>query len=83
MKDEILHRIYLHGHYGKSLPRWFRKIAVRTQFHRAWLSGFNGNFWEAGEHYGPANPYAKRFEKLACDDDWDALAERRKKEYNK
>lgn len=59
MKNAILHRIYLHGHSQKPLPRWLRRAAARSQMHRAWLSGFNGCFWEAGVRYGPANPYAE------------------------
>jgi hypothetical protein len=53
----ILLRFYLRGHTGQPLPIWFRRMFPRCQIHRAWLSGRDGNFWERGVRYGPANPY--------------------------
>jgi len=57
MKNAILHRVYLHGYQQYILPRWLRRTLARTEFHRAWLSGFHGRFEEDGVMYGPANPY--------------------------
>ncbi len=57
MKNSILHRFYLHGYSGNALPVWFRRIAARSQIHRAWLSGFDGNFTESGIAHGTSNPY--------------------------
>ena len=50
-------RIYLAGHSGRVMPRWLRRIAARSELHRAWLCGFNGCFEQDGVRYGPANPY--------------------------
>ncbi len=55
--NQILHRIYLSGYGGWTMPRPLRRILARSSFHRAWLSGRNGCFVEAGIRYGPANPY--------------------------
>ncbi|WP_341369179.1 hypothetical protein [Yoonia sp. BS5-3] len=49
--------VYVEGHGGRVLPVWFRRMFARSQVHRAWLSGRDGNFWERGVRYGPANPY--------------------------
>ncbi len=57
MKNAILHRVYLHGYQRSELPRWLRRAIARTEIHRAWLSGYQGCFEEAGVSYGPANPY--------------------------
>ena len=37
-------RVYLGGHSGRVMPRWLRRIAARSELHRAWLCGFNGCF---------------------------------------
>jgi hypothetical protein len=32
---------------------------ARSQIHQAWLSGRDGNFWQHGIRFGPANPYGE------------------------
>lgn len=39
------------------MPRWLRRLAARSELHRAWLCGFNGCFEQHGVRYGPVNPY--------------------------
>ncbi len=53
----LYHRVYLAGYSGWEAPDWLRRALARTEFHRAWLSGFHGRFEQAGVSYGPANPY--------------------------
>lgn len=57
MRNALMHRIYLTGYAGRQAPRWLRRALARTELHRAWLSGIDGRFEEAGVSYGPANPY--------------------------
>lgn len=49
--------VYVEGYGGRTLPVWFRRTFARSHVHRAWLSGRDGNFWEHGVKFGPANPY--------------------------
>ncbi len=49
--------VCVQGYGGRILPVWFRRLFPRSQVHRAWLYGRDGNFWERGVRYGPANPY--------------------------
>ena len=49
--------VCVQGYGGRILPAWFRRLFPRSQVHRAWLYGRDGNFWERGVRYGPANPY--------------------------
>ena len=49
--------VCVQGYAGQVLPVWFRRIFPRSQIHRAWLYGRDGNFWDNGVRYGPANPY--------------------------
>lgn len=53
----VLHRVYLWGYTDQSAPRWARRLFARSDIHRAWLLGFHGVFEEAGQSYGPTNPY--------------------------
>jgi len=53
----LYHRVYLAGYSGWIMPRPLRRFFAGSQVHRAWLSGRDGCFIEAGTHYGPANPY--------------------------
>lgn len=57
IRGRILLWFYLRGHTGQPLPIWFRRMFPRSQIHRAWLSGRDGNFWQHGVRFGPANPY--------------------------
>ena len=57
MRGEVLSRVYLHGHIGTALPRRLCRLVAQSEIHRAWLSGFDGNFVENGVQYGTSNPY--------------------------
>ena len=57
MKQTLLMWFYLRGYSGRPLPVWLRRFAARSEIHRAWLSGFDGNFVENGIRYGTSNPY--------------------------
>ncbi len=38
----VYHRIYLAGYSAFYPARWVRKLFARTEFHRAWLTGYMG-----------------------------------------
>lgn len=42
----ISQRFYLLGYSGKLVPRQARAIFLRSTWHRAWLSGYTGVFFE-------------------------------------
>lgn len=53
--DRVLHEVYLNGYRGAVLPRWLRRAAAGTGFHRAWLSGHMGIYSEGDRHRGVTN----------------------------
>ncbi|WP_187431437.1 hypothetical protein ROLI_048020 (plasmid) [Roseobacter fucihabitans] len=55
--NALLHRIYMAGHSKWMMPRRLRRLIAGSEFHRAWLCGFQDRFTENGVSYGPANPY--------------------------
>ncbi|PZX51239.1 hypothetical protein LX76_03280 [Cereibacter changlensis] len=59
---QVYMRFYAAGHCRRVMPRRLRRLLARTGLHRAWLSGYLGCFCEDGIKYGPANPYAQRWD---------------------
>ncbi|TKA94202.1 hypothetical protein FAZ78_23635 [Cereibacter changlensis] len=59
---QVYMRFYAAGYSRRVMPRRLRRLLARTGLHRAWLSGYLGCFWEDGIKYGPANPYAQRWD---------------------
>ena len=35
----MLHRIYLLGYSGKTLPKWLRRLCAGSAWHRAYIAG--------------------------------------------
>jgi hypothetical protein len=54
MKKIQLHefRPYFVGYNGILPYRWVRKLLAKTKWHRDWLAGFMGSFFEEGKHCG-------------------------------
>ena len=43
---------YFMGYKGELLPRWLRKTFAESEYHRAWISGWNSNFYEGDKRCG-------------------------------
>ena len=57
MSNAVLHRVYLWGYTGHTLPRWARRVVAGSDFHRAWFLAFYGFFEQDSTSYGLARPY--------------------------
>lgn len=52
LRSSLVMRFYLVGYKSNIPPRIFRKLIARSDQHRAWISGWNGNFTEGGRGRG-------------------------------
>jgi hypothetical protein len=64
MKRRLLHEVYLLGYSGWRMPRWLRRIAAGTQWHRAWLCGFLGCFTQDDGRHGTPVKHPQRLRRL-------------------
>lgn len=51
-RSSLVIRFYLIGYKSTIPPRILRKLIARSDLHRAWISGWNGNFTEGDKAMG-------------------------------